>query len=273
MGTDHPSGYSRYPKFEEYLIAVDDYRLTNPRNRRGQAYYNTLSKLYPDLAKLINGSKHLDPYFDDSKVEAFLQFVFENLEQISAKEETVKKNLYALDRDKVLEYLRTLKGAIVEQRQYSDKDDTNQASFSKGQEIITDNILERLSRDDMLAEAKLSLREMSDPEGKYRAYLNRYAEILDLQGIPKNIQRSDELPEIVATAARYQAYFETYGNLPNGYMNLPRDKRTEIAAYLTTTGIQTRNVSLTALHALLVPHWEKFMKVKDTKNVPNTNDK
>jgi hypothetical protein len=42
----------------------------------GQAYFNTLADVRSDLADLVRGS-HLDPYYNDNRIDEFLAFVAE----------------------------------------------------------------------------------------------------------------------------------------------------------------------------------------------------
>jgi hypothetical protein len=44
--------------------------------RMGQAYFNTLADVRSDLADLVRGS-HLDPYYNDNRINEFLAFVAE----------------------------------------------------------------------------------------------------------------------------------------------------------------------------------------------------
>jgi len=46
--------------------------------RKGQIAFNTLDKLFPDLAKKIVGTKY-DPFYDDSKLNSFFKYIFELL--------------------------------------------------------------------------------------------------------------------------------------------------------------------------------------------------
>lgn len=62
-------------EFMEYLKAVFTYMARHHgRYRSGQAYFNVLSDMRPDLAERFTG-KEFDPYYDDTKIPAFLTSV------------------------------------------------------------------------------------------------------------------------------------------------------------------------------------------------------
>lgn len=46
--------------------------------RLGQTYFNVLDTHRPDLARKVRGSYGLDPYYHDSQILAFLEFVEAN---------------------------------------------------------------------------------------------------------------------------------------------------------------------------------------------------
>ena len=48
--------------YEEYLAAIGDYRATRPEQRAGQASFNVLAQLRPDLSEDIRGTL-LDPFY------------------------------------------------------------------------------------------------------------------------------------------------------------------------------------------------------------------
>lgn len=48
--------------YEEYLAAIGDYRVTHPEQRAGQASFNVLVQLRPDLSEDIRGTV-LDPFY------------------------------------------------------------------------------------------------------------------------------------------------------------------------------------------------------------------
>jgi hypothetical protein len=49
--------------FEEYQSLVDDMVHANPTWRHGQAAYNTLATTRADLAKAVDATDGLDPYY------------------------------------------------------------------------------------------------------------------------------------------------------------------------------------------------------------------
>ena len=60
--------------FPEYQMAAHYYFASNPRHlRMGQSYYNTLAIHKPDLAEAV--PLDLDPFHDDRRIHAFLQWV------------------------------------------------------------------------------------------------------------------------------------------------------------------------------------------------------
>lgn len=65
-------------RYSEYLEHADLYYHSEPLQRIGQAYYNALSELHPELAGEIN-STDLDPFFNDGRLDEFLKAVEEKL--------------------------------------------------------------------------------------------------------------------------------------------------------------------------------------------------
>lgn len=62
--------------FYDYLVKVAEELTRYPELRVGQAYYNVLYKVRIDIARLlIDAKRHLDPFYDDGKLTAFLAFV------------------------------------------------------------------------------------------------------------------------------------------------------------------------------------------------------
>jgi hypothetical protein len=59
---------------ENYFNVVNQQRLKNPRWREGQLLYNTFYMLNPGMGTWITG-KDIDPFYDDSKIESFLEFI------------------------------------------------------------------------------------------------------------------------------------------------------------------------------------------------------
>lgn len=62
--------------FKEYFEYANDRFLSNPDERLGQAYFNTLSVHRPDLAEQIRG-RGLDPFHMDSRLTEFLDHLSE----------------------------------------------------------------------------------------------------------------------------------------------------------------------------------------------------
>lgn len=50
--------------------------------RPGQHAYNVLDIMHPDLAARVNGSSHLDPFYNDDNLPAFFAYVVENWNKI-----------------------------------------------------------------------------------------------------------------------------------------------------------------------------------------------
>lgn len=69
---------------EKEMLLTDFYdhcrKQTSVMNqRKGQFLMNTLSVHRPDLHdKMMKDSHHCDPYYDDSRIPLFWEFVFEN---------------------------------------------------------------------------------------------------------------------------------------------------------------------------------------------------
>lgn len=60
--------------YEEYLSRALSRRVLNPTERLGQAYFNVLYAVRPDLADRLIGDP-MDPFYNDAKVPAFLEWV------------------------------------------------------------------------------------------------------------------------------------------------------------------------------------------------------
>lgn len=60
--------------FIEYVGNCALRRLNYPNERKGQAYFNTLHEMRPDLSEQVRGS-HIDPFYRDEVIENFLSFV------------------------------------------------------------------------------------------------------------------------------------------------------------------------------------------------------
>ena len=70
-------------KFAEFVTKADiNWRTGAYRHqRRGQNWFNTLRNLHPNLAREIVGTE-ADPFYDDNKVELFLDWVHQSLDQL-----------------------------------------------------------------------------------------------------------------------------------------------------------------------------------------------
>ena len=61
-------------------LLLDSYKIRHLTNyRKGQAFFNCLEDFRPDLAALIRGTE-IDPFYDDSKVDAAIEYVVERWE-------------------------------------------------------------------------------------------------------------------------------------------------------------------------------------------------
>lgn len=68
------SEYWTFPR--EYWLAFGKYR--NRGQRHGQATFNAVYELWPNVANSLRGST-FDPFYDDSKVDLFLDSVLDQL--------------------------------------------------------------------------------------------------------------------------------------------------------------------------------------------------
>jgi hypothetical protein len=64
--------------FEEFIVRASAHQIQVRDQRLGQAYFNTLVWHRPDLAEQIRGSRMYDPFHDDNKFPAFLDFITTN---------------------------------------------------------------------------------------------------------------------------------------------------------------------------------------------------
>lgn len=62
---------------EFYQRAEESRRARHPYQRTGQALFNILDELRPDLAKKIVGTI-IDPFYNDNHIERFKAFLEEN---------------------------------------------------------------------------------------------------------------------------------------------------------------------------------------------------
>jgi hypothetical protein len=60
--------------FHFYIEAVSHAIRVNPTWRIGQAYFNVLDDMEPEIARRVQGSP-LDPFYNDSRITAFLEQV------------------------------------------------------------------------------------------------------------------------------------------------------------------------------------------------------
>ena len=65
------------PTFTEFIQAVVQHYHANPGWRVGQAYFNVLATMRPEMAEQIRGGV-LDPFYQDSRIPVFLEFVSEH---------------------------------------------------------------------------------------------------------------------------------------------------------------------------------------------------
>lgn len=64
--------------FSEYTLEADArFRHPGLDERKGQAFFNELLVVRPDLADKVRGTP-LDPFYQDSRLEEFLLFVARN---------------------------------------------------------------------------------------------------------------------------------------------------------------------------------------------------
>jgi len=62
-------------RIQAHAVAL---RAKYPKHRLGQVAFFALDDMNEQLAKMIGGTK-LDPFYDDSRLEAFWNFLFETL--------------------------------------------------------------------------------------------------------------------------------------------------------------------------------------------------
>jgi len=64
--------------FEKWLLEAASYYMNNKdEQRRGQAYWNFLFEKRIDLTNNMLGTR-LDPFYDDERLEDFLEYVKKN---------------------------------------------------------------------------------------------------------------------------------------------------------------------------------------------------
>jgi hypothetical protein len=62
-----------------FLAELVAYQSAHPEQRAGQAHFNVLHRLHPELANEIRGDRMLDPFHVDERVQAFREFVMARL--------------------------------------------------------------------------------------------------------------------------------------------------------------------------------------------------
>ncbi len=62
------------PHFDEFLTIADDYHRQHPEQRAGQAFFNALDAVRPDIADDIRATR-LDPFHHDHVTAEVYQFV------------------------------------------------------------------------------------------------------------------------------------------------------------------------------------------------------
>ena len=67
-------------EYWQYLEAAAKEQAAHPSYRNGQALFNVLYDVRPDLAEQVRGT-HLDPFYDNGLVGEFLDFVAANWEE------------------------------------------------------------------------------------------------------------------------------------------------------------------------------------------------
>lgn len=60
-----------YNSLNEFIITAENRRYASPSERMGQAYFNALREVRPDLASQITGTE-FDPFYNDSVMGAFM---------------------------------------------------------------------------------------------------------------------------------------------------------------------------------------------------------
>lgn len=64
--------------FAEYLQEVQQKKYEEPSWRMGQTFFNVLYNLHPDAANALR-ARRFDPFYDDTRIAAFLVQVLELL--------------------------------------------------------------------------------------------------------------------------------------------------------------------------------------------------
>lgn len=74
--------------YEEWLIGLGAYRSENPSQRAGQAAFNYLYEVKPELANHLQNTTNLDPFYNTSddkadkiRIKRFFEYVQENWDE------------------------------------------------------------------------------------------------------------------------------------------------------------------------------------------------
>ena len=62
-------------QYEQFFADWLTTQRTHPEWRRGQAAFNCLASNFPELAEKVSGSLTVDPFHDDSKLDAFFIYI------------------------------------------------------------------------------------------------------------------------------------------------------------------------------------------------------
>ena len=76
--------------FRQFGEIASERFLNKPNERLGQAYFNTLAEVRPDLAEKIRGKIDLDPYYQDTQLTAFLSYLSEVWDYARMREEETR---------------------------------------------------------------------------------------------------------------------------------------------------------------------------------------
>ncbi len=66
--------------FAEFEILTTAYRMDNPAQRAGQAAFNTLAAVHPEIADKVTADFRVDPFYDDDRLPRFMEFVRDQLD-------------------------------------------------------------------------------------------------------------------------------------------------------------------------------------------------
>lgn len=65
---------------EQYMKHYAEYSRAHPMQRAGQAAFNVLHELEPDIANEIRGDNNLDPFYRDSRLVPFTNWLVNRLD-------------------------------------------------------------------------------------------------------------------------------------------------------------------------------------------------